>query len=48
LKSAPVKQNPPTSLSRRKFAEHTGLEDEERIDNDRLYSISAEKIIRLL
>ncbi len=34
--------------SGRKFAEHTGLEDAERIDNDPLYSISAERIIRLL
>jgi hypothetical protein len=35
-------------ISGRKFAEHTGLEDAERIDNDPLYSISAERIICLL
>jgi hypothetical protein len=35
------------SIRGRKFAEHTGLEDAERIDSDPLYSISAERIIRL-
>ena len=34
--------------SGREFAEHRGLEDTEKIDNDPLYSISAERIIRLL
>jgi hypothetical protein len=34
--------------SARKFVEYRGLEDAERIDNDPLYSTSAERIIRLL
>ncbi len=33
---------------RKKFAEQIGLEDAERIDNAPLYSISAERIMRLL
>jgi len=34
--------------SGRKFAEHIGLEDAEKIDNDPFYYISAERIRGLL
>jgi hypothetical protein len=48
LKSSAWKSILKIMTSGRKLAEHRGLEDAERIDNDPLYSISAKRIIRLL
>jgi hypothetical protein len=48
MKSCIILEIGQATTSGRRFAEHTGLEDTERIDDDPLYSISAERIIRLL
>jgi hypothetical protein len=48
LKCCTPKEDTKINISGRKFAEHTDLEDAEKIDNDPLYSISAERIKRLL
>jgi hypothetical protein len=47
LKCCTPKEDTKINISGRKFAEHRGLDDAERIDNEPLYSISAERIIHL-
>ena len=48
MKSTPFGRECQKWITGRKFAEHRGLEDAERIDNEPPYSVSAERIKRLL